>query len=111
MRVKRIVLQRDTPLMLSRHSGFEIAVVIVVCALAIFSVPALQGACLVSHGPVTALRSARAGRKLLLAMARTAFFRLDYRFSRLFRFFAEVAWESSARPGPILSALAPVFRC
>jgi hypothetical protein len=59
--------------MFSRHLGFEITLLITVCALALFSVPVAQGPCILFHGPVTGLRSFRTKRKLLMAMARAAF--------------------------------------
>jgi len=59
--------------MFSRHSGFEITLLVTVCALAIFSVPIAQGPCILFHGPVMGLRSFRTKRKLLMAMARAAF--------------------------------------
>ena len=51
-----------------RHLGYELALVAVVCTLAIFLFPAVSGPYPTVHGPVTALRARRAWLLLLVAL-------------------------------------------
>ena len=58
--------------MFSGSHGCEIAVLTVICVLMIFLFPLMQGPYSVLHGPVTALRAARAGVHLRLAIVQAA---------------------------------------
>ena len=58
--------------MISSRHGCEIAVLTVICVLVIFFFPLMQGPYPVLHGPVTALRAARAAVHLRLAIVRAA---------------------------------------
>jgi len=57
--------------MLRRHLGYELAVVAVICTLAIFLFPSASGPYCIVHGPVTALRAMRARVLLLISLAVT----------------------------------------
>jgi hypothetical protein len=59
--------------MIPRHLGYEVAIVAVICTVAIFAFPAASGPYSAVHGPVTALLSLRVKFKLWLAMALAAF--------------------------------------
>ncbi len=54
--------------MLSRHLGYEIAVLLVVCTVAMFLFPTATGSYSAVHGPVTALLSFRTKLKTWLGM-------------------------------------------
>jgi hypothetical protein len=58
-------------LMLRRHLGYELALVAVICTLAIFLFPSASGPYPIVHGPVTALRAMRARVLLLISLAVT----------------------------------------
>ncbi len=58
--------------MFSRHLGYEIAIVVVICTVCLFLFPTAGGSYSAVHGPVTALRSLRLRLKLSLAMALAA---------------------------------------
>ncbi len=58
--------------MISRHLGYEVAILAVICTVAIFAFPATSGPYSAVHGPVTALLSLRMKLKLWLAMALAA---------------------------------------
>jgi hypothetical protein len=51
-----------------RHLGYELALVAMICTLAIFLFPAVSGPYPTVHGPVTALRAMRAWLLLLIAL-------------------------------------------
>lgn len=51
-----------------RHLGYELALVAMLCTLAIFLFPAVSGPYPAVHGPVTALRAMRAWLLLLIAL-------------------------------------------
>ncbi len=57
--------------MLRRHLGHELALVAVICTLAIFLFPSASGPYCIVHGPVTALRAMRARVLLLISLAVT----------------------------------------
>jgi len=57
--------------MLRRHLGYELALVAVICTLAIFLFPSASGPYCIVHGPVTALRAMRARVLLLISLAVT----------------------------------------
>jgi hypothetical protein len=54
--------------MMLRHLGYELALVAIVCTLAIFLFPAVSGPYPIVHGPATALRAMRAWLLLLIAL-------------------------------------------
>ena len=54
--------------MMHRHLGYELALVAIVCTLAIFLFPAVSGPYPIVHGPATALRAMRAWLLLLIAL-------------------------------------------
>ncbi|HXZ40163.1 MAG TPA: hypothetical protein VEG68_05440 [Terriglobales bacterium] len=54
--------------MMLRRLGYELALVAIVCTLAIFLFPAVSGPYPIVHGPVTALRAMRAWLLLLIAL-------------------------------------------
>jgi len=54
--------------MMLRRLGYELALVAIVCTLAIFLFPAVSGPYPIVHGPVTALRALRAWLLLLIAL-------------------------------------------
>jgi len=51
-----------------RYLGYELALVAILCTLAIFLFPAVSGPYPTVHGPVTALRAMRAWVLLLIAL-------------------------------------------
>jgi hypothetical protein len=51
-----------------RHLGYELALVAMLCTLAIFLFPAVSGPYPIVHGPVTALRAMRAWLLLLISL-------------------------------------------
>lgn len=55
-------------LMMRRHLGYELALVAILCTLAIFLFPAVAGPYPIVHGPATALRAMRAWLLLLVAL-------------------------------------------
>ena len=67
-----IVMRYNSALMVSGRHGCEIAVLTVICVLMIFFFPVMQGPYSVLHGPVTALRAARAAVHLRLAIVQAA---------------------------------------
>lgn len=58
--------------MFSRHLGYEIAIVVVICTVCLFLFPTAGGSYSAVHGPVTALRSLRLRLKLWVAIALAA---------------------------------------
>jgi hypothetical protein len=54
--------------MMHRHLGYELALVAIVCTLAVFLFPAVSGPYPIVHGPATALRALRAWLLLLIAL-------------------------------------------
>jgi hypothetical protein len=55
--------------MFPRHMGYEVAIVTVICTVAIFLFPAASGPYSAVHGPATALLSMRTRLRLWLRMA------------------------------------------
>jgi len=51
-----------------RHLGYELALVAMICTLAVFLFPAVSGPYPTVHGPATALRAMRAWFLLLIAL-------------------------------------------
>jgi hypothetical protein len=58
--------------MFPRHLGYEIAILTVICTVALFLFPTVSGSYCAVHGPVTALLSLRVKLKLQLGMALVA---------------------------------------
>lgn len=58
--------------MFARRIGWELAILGVVCVLAVFLFPSMSGPYTAVHGPVTAMRSARAAARLRVAIVPAA---------------------------------------
>src|ERR1700756_2750900 len=59
--------------MILSRMGWELAVLAVLCVVAIFFFPAIQGPYSAVNGPVTALQSAQAAARLRVAIVQAAF--------------------------------------
>lgn len=59
--------------MILSRMGWELAVLAVLCVVAIFFFPAMQGPYSAVNGPVTALQSAQAAARLRVAIIQSAF--------------------------------------
>src|ERR1700740_2245480 len=59
--------------MILSRIGWELAVLAVLCVVAIFFFPAMQGPYSAVNGPVTALQSAQAAARLRVAIIQSAF--------------------------------------
>jgi hypothetical protein len=57
--------------MMRHHLGYKLALLGIVCTLAIFLFPGVSGPYPIVHGPVTALRAMRAWLLLLIALTLT----------------------------------------
>lgn len=57
--------------MLRRHLGYELALMAMICTLAIFLFPGVSGPYPIVHGPVTALRAMRSRLVLLVRLTLT----------------------------------------
>ncbi len=95
--------------MFSRHLGYEIAIVAVICTVCLFLFPTAGGSYSAVHGPVTALRSLRLRLNLWLAVALAALRLLRLTLAGGFMAMQQ-AWQKieahSLRPRQI-----PVLRC
>ncbi|HXZ33875.1 MAG TPA: hypothetical protein VEH30_16480 [Terriglobales bacterium] len=58
--------------MLRRDLGYELAIMAIICTLAIFLFPSVSGPYSIVHGPVTALRAMRLWLALLIGLTLTS---------------------------------------
>lgn len=97
--------------MISGRHGCEIAVLTVICVLMIFFFPVMQGPYSVLHGPVTALRSARAGLHLRLAIVRAALSSLARFLISALVIFTQFSLSRAGLWSVSLPGCNTVFRC
>ena len=93
-----------------RH-GCEIAVLTVLCVLVIFFFPVMQGPYSVLHGPVTALRAARAGVHLRLAIMQAALSSLGGHLIAALLVLAQMSLSKAEFQSVSLPECCTVFRC
>jgi hypothetical protein len=103
-------LRDDDTLM--RHVAFVFAVASIVCVLAVFFFPAVQGPYSAVHGPVTVMHAARAAAGVRLAVVRAGL--TAYR-SHGSAALAVLHWtigpNVDPRPGIVLSVFRTPLRC
>lgn len=97
--------------MVSGRHGCEIAVVTVMCVLMIFFFPVMQGPYSVLHGPVTALRAARAAVNLRLAIVQAALSSLASCLISALAIFARFSLSMAGLQSVSLPEFNTVFRC
>jgi hypothetical protein len=97
--------------MVSGHHRCEIAVLTVICVLVIFFFPLMQGPYSVLHGPVTALRAARAGVHLRLAIVRAALSAQGSHLLSPLVVFARISLSKAEFQSVTLAEFDTVFRC
>ena len=97
--------------MVSGRHGCEIAVFTVICVLMIFLFPLMQGPYSVLHGPVTALRAARAGVHLRLAMIQAALSSLGGHLIAALVVLAQMSLSKAKFQSVSLPECSTVFRC
>lgn len=97
--------------MSSGRQGYEIAVLTVICVLMIFLFPLLQGPYSALHGPVTALRAARAGVHLRLAIVQAALSSLAGCLISVLAIFAQLSLSNAELQSVSLPECNTVFRC
>ena len=97
--------------MVSGRHGCEIAVLTVVCVLMIFFFPVTQGPYSVLHGPVTALRAARAGAYLRLAIVQAALLSLGGILISALLVLSRMSRAETEFHSDILPECSTVFRC
>ena len=97
--------------MVSRRHGCEITVLTVICVLMIFFFPLMHGPYSVLHGPVTALRAARAGVHLRLAIAQAALSSLASCLMSALAIFAQFSLSKAELQSVCLPECNTVFRC
>ena len=98
-------------LMISGRHGCEIAVLTVICVLMIFLFPLMQGPYSVLHGPVTALRAARAGVHLRLAIVQAALSSLGFHLISRLVVLSRMSFLKSEFQSVSLLESCTVFRC
>ena len=97
--------------MVSGRHGCEIAVLTVICVLMIFFFPVMQGPYSVLHGPVTALRAARAGVHLRLAIVRATLSSLASCLISALVIFTQFSLSKAELRSVSLPGCNTVFRC
>jgi predicted Na+-dependent transporter len=93
--------------MFSRHLGYEIAILTVICTIAIFFFPAACGPYSAVHGPVTALLSLRMRLKLRLRIVVDGF----HQWRRALLNSLRTALQNALLPQSVPSAQITVLRC
>lgn len=97
--------------MVSGRHGCEIAVLTVTCVLVIFFFPLVQGPYSVLHGPATALRAARAGAHLRLAIMQAGLSSLGGQLIATLVVLAQMSLSKAEFQSVSLPECNTVFRC
>jgi hypothetical protein len=98
-------------MMVSGRHGCEIAVLTVICVLMIFLFPLMQGPYSALHGPVTALRAARAGVHLRLAIVQASLSSLGGLLISPLVVLSQISFSKAEFQSVSLLESGTVFRC